>query len=71
MSLSVGASRRECQNIDYNSRSTLNLGSDRGSIPLSSTTCGKEGPGLTGGFLITYADAVNAVFSVLTAFFVA
>ena len=33
----MGGSRRECQNTDYDSRRTLDPGSDRGSIPLSST----------------------------------
>ena len=36
--------------------------SDAGSIPASSIICGKEGPGLPGGFLITYADAHPKLF---------
>ena len=33
-----------------------------GSNPICSITCGKEGPGLPGGFLITYADAHPNLF---------
>ena len=36
--------------------------SDAGSIPASSTTCTKEGPGLPGGCLSTYADAHPDLF---------
>ena len=35
--LSAGTAWRERINTDYDSRSTLNLGSDRGSTPRSST----------------------------------
>ena len=34
----MGVSRRECKSTDYDSRRTLDPGSDRGSIPLSSTS---------------------------------
>ena len=33
----MGGFRRECQNINYDSRRTWDLGSDAGSIPASST----------------------------------
>lgn len=35
----------------------MDVFSDRGSIPLWSTICAKEGPGLPGGCLSAYANA--------------
>ena len=37
--------------------SVMNEPSDAGSIPASSISCTKEGPGLPGGFLSAYANA--------------